>query len=162
MPAIGKGFVEKINGGVIAGYPVQDVCVEVHFGKHHPVDSSEAAFKTAARMAFRQVFEKARPSLLEPIVKLDVTVPETNVGDVYSDMSSRGGRVSGSDSAGGNFTTVHCEVPLREVTTYSRSLSSMTGGMGSYTMEFSHYDVMPSNVQQDVIAKSKVKDDEEE
>lgn len=156
MPAIGKGFAERIVGGVIAGYPVQDVCVEVHFGKHHPVDSSEAAFKTASRQAFKEVFEKARPSLLEPVVKLDITVPESNVGDVYSDMSSRGGRVSGSDPAGGNFTTVHCEVPLREVTTYSRSLSSMTGGLGSYTMEFSHYDVMPSNIQHDVIAKSKV------
>ncbi len=162
MPAIGKGFAERISSGVIAGYPVQDVCVEVHFGKHHPVDSSEAAFKTAARMAFRQVFEKARPSLLEPVVKLAVTVPEANVGDVYSDMSGRGGRVSGSDSAGGNFTTVHCEIPLREVTTYARSLSSMTGGLGSYTMEFSHYDVMPVNIQQEVIAKSKLADDEDE
>lgn len=162
MPAVGKGFTEKIVGGVIAGYPVQDVCVEVHFGKHHPVDSSEAAFKTAARMAFKQVFEKAAPSLLEPVVKLAVTVPEANVGDVYSDMSGRGGRVSGSDSAGGNFTTVNCEVPLREVTTYSRSLSSMTGGMGSYSMEFSHYDVMPGNIQQDVIAKAKVQDEEDE
>ncbi len=161
MPAIGKGFAERIEGGVIAGYPVQDLCIEVHFGKHHPVDSSEAAFKTAARQAFKQVFEKARPSLLEPIVKLDVTIPEDNVGDVYSDMSSRGGRVSGSDSAGGNFTTVHCEVPLREVTTYSRSLSSMTGGLGSFTMEFSHYEVMPPNVQQEVIAKAQMKDDEE-
>ncbi len=161
LPAIGKGFAERIEGGVIAGYPVQDLCIEVHFGKHHPVDSSEAAFKTAARQAFKQVFEKARPSLLEPIVKLDVTIPEDNVGDVYSDMSSRGGRVSGSDSAGGNFTTVHCEVPLREVTTYSRSLSSMTGGLGSFTMEFSHYEVMPPNVQQEVIAKAQMKDDEE-
>jgi elongation factor G len=134
----------------------------VHFGKHHPVDSSEAAFKTAARQAFKQVFEKARPSLLEPVVKLDITVPESNVGDVYSDMSSRGGRVSGSDPAGGNFTTIHCEVPLREVTTYSRTLSSMTGGMGSFAMEFSHYEVMPANVQHDVIAKSNLKDDEEE
>ncbi len=162
MPAVGKGFMERINNGVIAGYPVQDVCVEVHFGKYHDVDSSEAAFKTAAKQAFKQVFEKARPGLLEPVVKLDVTVPESNVGDVYSDMSSRGGRVSGSDSAGGNFTTVHVEVPLREVTTYSRTLSSMTGGLGSYAMEFSHYDVMPSNVQQAVISKSKLKDDEEE
>ena len=162
MPAIGKGFAERITGGVIAGYPVQDVCVEVHFGKHHPVDSSEAAFKTAARMAFKQVFEKARPSLLEPVVKLAVTVPEANVGDVYSDMSGRGGRVSGSESAGGSFTTVNCEVPLREVTTYSRSLSSMTGGMGSYSMEFSHYDVMPGNVQQDVISSAKIADEEDE
>lgn len=162
MPAIGKGFAERIVGGVIAGYPVQDVGVEVHFGKHHPVDSSEAAFKTAAKMAFKQVFEKAKPGLLEPVVKIDVTIPEANVGDVYSDMSGRGGRVAGSDSAGGAFTTVHCEVPLREVTTYSRTLSSMTGGMGSYTMEFSHYDVMPSNIMQDVISKTTVQEDEED
>jgi elongation factor G len=162
LPAIGKGFAERIVGGVIAGYPVQDLCIEVHFGKYHDVDSSEAAFKTAARQAFRQVFEKARPGLLEPIVKLEVTVPENHVGDVYSDMSSRSGRVSGSDSAGGSFTTVHCEVPLREVTTYSRTLSSMTGGLGSYTMEFSHYDVMPPNVQQDVISKAQLAEDDDE
>ncbi|HMP80059.1 MAG TPA: elongation factor G [Pirellulaceae bacterium] len=162
MPAIAKGFAERIESGVIAGYPVQDVCVEVHFGKYHDVDSSEAAFKTAARQVFRQVFEKARPSLLEPIVKMDITVPEANVGDVYSDMSGRGGRIAGSESAGGNFTTVHAVVPLREVTTYARALSSMTGGMGSYTMEFSHYDFMPPNVQQDVISKSSVKRDEDE
>lgn len=162
MPAIGKGFAERIVGGVIAGYPVQDVGVEVHFGKHHPVDSSEAAFKTAAKMAFKQVFEKAKPSLLEPVVKMDVTIPEANVGDVYSDMSGRGGRVSGSDAAGGTFTTVHCEVPLREVTTYSRTLSSMTGGLGSYTMEFSHYDVMPANIMQDLISKASLQDDDDD
>ncbi len=162
MPAIGKGFIERISNGVIAGYPVQDVGVEVHFGKHHPVDSSEAAFKTAARMAFKKVFEQAKPSLLEPIVKLDITVPESNVGDVYSDMSGRGGRVSGSDSAGGTFSTIHCEVPLREVTTYSRTLSSMTGGMGSYTMEFSHYEVMPPNVMQEVISKATLHEEDDD
>ncbi len=162
MPAIEKGFKERLAGGVMAGYTVENVCVEVHFGKFHPVDSSEAAFKTAARMAFKQVFEQAKPCLLEPIVTMDVTVPEDSVGDVYSDMSGRGGRVSGSDSAGGNLTTVHAEVPLREITTYSRTLSSMTGGQGSYTMDFSHYDVMPANVQQDIMSKAKMQDDEEE
>ena len=162
MPAIGKGFAEKVAGGVIAGYPIQDVCVEVHFGKHHPVDSSEAAFKTAARMVLKEVFEKAKPCLLEPVVKMDITVPDDKVGDVFSDMSSRGGRVSGNDPAGGSFTSIHCEVPLREVTTYSRTLSSMTGGMGSFTMEFDHYELMPANVQQEVIAKAKMKDEEDE
>ncbi len=162
MPAIGKGFAERISSGVIAGYPVQDVGVEVHFGKHHPVDSSEAAFKTAARMAFKKVFEQAKPSLLEPIVKMNITIPEANVGDVYSDLSGRGGRVSGSDSAGGMFTTVHCIVPLREVTTYARTLSSMTGGLGSYTMEFSHYDVMPANVMHDIISKATLHEDEDD
>ena len=113
-------------------------------------------------MAFKQVFEKAKPCLLEPIVKLAITVPEANVGDVYSDMSSRGGRVQGTDSAGGNLQTIYAEVPLREVSTYARTLSSMTGGQGSYTMEFSHYDVMPANVQQEIISKSKMKDEEED
>jgi len=161
MPAIEKGFKERLVGGVIAGYMVENVCIEVHFGKHHPVDSSETAFKTAARMAFKQVFEKANPCLLEPIVKLDVTVPEANVGDVYSDMSGRGGRVLGSDSGGGNLQTVHAEVPLREVTTYARTLSSMTGGQGSYSMDFSRYETVPGNVQQEIMAKAKMKDEED-
>jgi elongation factor G len=162
MPAIGKGFAERVQNGVIAGYPIQDVCIEVHFGKHHPVDSSEAAFKMAAKYVFKQVFEQAKPCLLEPIVHLDITVPESHVGDAYSDMSGRGGRVLGSDPAGGAFTAIHCEVPLREVTTYARTLSSMTGGMGSYTMEFSHYDTMPANIQQEVIEKAKLKEEEDE
>lgn len=162
MPAVEKGFKDRLVRGVIAGYPIQDVCIEVHFGKHHPVDSSEAAFKTAASMVFRNVFQEAKPCLLEPVVTMDITVPEPNVGDVYSDMSSRGGRVQGSDAAGGGLQTVHCEVPLREVTTYARTLSSMTGGQGSYTMDFSHYDVMPSNIQQEVMAKSKVEEEEED
>lgn len=162
MPAIEKGFKERLETGVIAGYMVENVGVEVYFGKHHPVDSSEAAFKTAGRMAFRKVFEDAKPCLLEPVVKMEITIPESYVGDVYSDMSSRGGRVQGSDSAGGNLQTVRVEVPLREVTTYARTLSSMTGGQGSFSMEFSHYDAMPGNVQQEILSKSKMADDEEE
>ncbi len=93
---------------------------------------------------------------------MEITVPEDNVGDVYSDMSGRGGRVSGADAAGGGLQTVHGEVPLRAVTTYARTLSSMTGGQGSYTMEFSHYDVVPPNVQQEIIAKAKVEEEEED
>jgi elongation factor G len=162
LPAIEKGFHERIEKGVIAGYTVQDVAVEVHFGKHHEVDSSEAAFKIAGSMVFRNVFQQARPALLEPIVKMEITVPETNVGDVYSDMSSRGGRVQGSDSAGGGYQTVFAEVPLREVTTYSRTLSSMTGGQGSFSMDFAHYDVMPGNVQQEVTSKAQLHEEEEE
>ncbi len=162
LPAIEKGFKERLDGGVVAGYMVQDLSIEVHFGKHHPVDSSEAAFKTAARMAFRQVFEQARPCLLEPIVKLAITVPEANVGDVYSDMSARGGRVQGADAAGGGMQTVNVEAPLREVMNYARTLSSMTGGQGSYSMDFAHYDVMPGNIQQEIMSKSKVHDEEDE
>ena len=112
-------------------------------------------------MAFRNVFQEARPSLLEPIVTMAITVPDDSVGDVYSDMSGRRGRVLGSDSAGGNLQTVNAEVPLMEVTTYARTLSSMTGGQGSYTMEFSHYDVVPPNVQQEIISKAKLKEEED-
>lgn len=147
LPAIEKGFKERLNRGVIAGYPVQDLAVEVHYGKHHPVDSSEAAFKIAGAMAFKQVFLEAQPCLLEPLVKLDVSIPESHVGDVYGDMSSRGGRVLGNDATGGGFQIVHCEVPLREVMHYGRTLSSMTGGQGSYTIELSSYEVMPPNIQ---------------
>ena len=162
MPAVEKGFRDRLERGVIAGYKVQNVCVEVFFGKHHPVDSSEQAFKTAASMAFRNVFQQAKPALLEPIVKLEVTVPSRNVGDINSDMSGRRGRVLGMDSAGGDLQTVTAEVPLAEVTTYARSLSSITGGRGSYSIELSHYDIVPGNVQQEIIAKAQMKEEEEE
>jgi elongation factor G len=162
MPAVEKGFRERIERGVIAGYKVQNVCVEVHFGKHHPVDSSEQAFKTAASMAFRNVFQQAKPSLLEPIVRIEVTIPTANVGDINSDMSGRRGRVLNMDSAGGDLQTVIAEVPLAEVTTYARSLSSITGGRGSYTIELSHYDIVPGNVLQEIIAKAQMKEEEEE
>lgn len=161
MPAIEKGFLEKIASGVVAGYPVQNLCVEVHFGKDHPVDSNETAFRIAARQAFANVFREARPSLLEPIVKLAITVPVGNVGDVSSDLSGRRGQMVGMDSAGGGMTTVEATCPLAEVMTYARTLSSMTGGQGSYTMEFSRYDVVPPNVQQQIIAKAKLKEEEE-
>lgn len=162
LPAVEKGFKDRMEKGVIAGHMVQDVAVEVHFGKYHDVDSSEAAFKIAGSMCFRNVFQQARPALLEPVVKMEITVPESNVGDIYSDMSSRGGRVQGSDSAGGGYQTVFAEVPLREVTTYARTLSSVTGGQGSFSMEFAHYDVMPGNVQAEVISKATLHEEEEE
>jgi len=162
LPAVEKGFKERLNRGVIAGFMVQNVCVEVHFGKHHPVDSSEAAFKTAGSMVFRNVFQEAKPSLLEPIVTLHVTVPGDNLGDINSDMSGRRGRVLGMESAGGDLQTVIAEVPLAEVTTYSRNLSSITGGRGSFTMDFSHYEVVPGNVQKDIIEKATLHEEEDE
>lgn len=162
LPAVEKGFKERLGKGVIAGYRIKNVCVEVHFGKHHPVDSSEAAFKTAGSMAFRNVFQQARPSLLEPIVTLHVTVPGEKLGDISSDMSGRRGRVLGMDSAGGDLQTLNAVVPLAEVTTYARALSSITGGQGSYTMEFSHYDVVPGNIQKEIMEKAVLKEEEEE
>ena len=161
MPAIEKGFLERIRSGVVAGYPVQNVCVEVHFGKDHPVDSNETAFKIAASKAFAKVFKDARPSLLEPVVNMHITVPADNVGDVSSDLSGRRGQMSGMESAGGGMTTVEAKVPLAEAATYARTLSSMTGGQGSYSMEFSHYEVVPGNVQQEIVAKAKLADEED-
>ncbi|HQU46967.1 MAG TPA: hypothetical protein PK867_29450, partial [Pirellulales bacterium] len=162
LPAVEKGFKERMERGVIAGHKVQDLCVEVHFGKHHPVDSSEAAFKTAGSMAFRNVFQQARPSLLEPIVTMHITVPSDKLGDINSDMSGRRGRVLGMDSAGGDLQSVTAEVPLAEVTTYARALSSMTGGQGSFTMEFNRYEVVPGNVQKEIIEKAVLHPEEEE
>ncbi|HEY6564077.1 MAG TPA: elongation factor G, partial [Pirellulaceae bacterium] len=161
MPAIEKGFLERIRSGVIAGYPVQNVCVEVHFGKDHPVDSNETAFRIAASRCFAEVFKQARPSLLEPIVTMHITVPAGNVGDVSSDLSGRRGQMLGMSSAGGGLTTVEAKCPLSEVMTYARTLSSMTGGQGSYSMEFSNYDVVPPNVQQTIVAQAKKIHEEE-
>ncbi len=161
MPAIEKGFLERVSKGVIAGYPVQNVCIEVHFGKDHPVDSNETAFKIAASRAFLEVFQKSRPTLLEPVVTLHITVPSDHVGDVSSDLSGRRGQMIGMESAGGGMTTVEARAPLSEVSTYARTLSSMTGGQGSYTLEFSHYESVPANVQQAVIAAAKQSEDSE-
>ncbi|MDG2220653.1 MAG: elongation factor G [Rubripirellula sp.] len=147
MPAIEKGFLARLSGGVIAGYPIQDVAVEVFFGKHHPVDSSEAAFKMAGSLVFREVFQQARPALLEPVVHMVVTTPETHVGDIFSDLSGRGGRVLSSDAVGGGMQSIECEVPLRAVGHYSRTLSSMTAGQGSYTLSFSHYETVSCEIQ---------------
>lgn len=162
LPAVEKGFYERMSRGVIAGYQVVNVGVEVHFGKYHDVDSSEAAFKTAGSMVFRNCFQKARPSLLEPIVKIDITVPGDKLGDINSDLSGRRGRVLGTDAAGGGMMTVSAEVPLSEVTTYARSLSSITGGQGSYTLEFSHYDIVPPNVQKEIQEKAVLQEEDED
>ena len=161
MPAIEKGFLERIKQGVVAGYPIQNVCVEVHFGKDHPVDSNETAFKIAAGRVLAEVFRQAKPGLLEPVVNLHISVPVDNVGDVSSDLSGRRGQMVGMESAGGGMTTIEAKVPLGEVSTYARTLSSMTGGQGSFTMEFSHYDVVPGNVQQEIISQAKLKEEED-
>jgi len=161
LPAIEKGFLERLRLGVVAGYPVQNVCAEVHFGKDHPVDSNETAFKTAASKVFAQVFKEARPGLLEPMVNMHITVPADNVGDVSSDLSGRRGQMVGMEQAGGGMTTVEAKAPLAEVSTYARTLSSMTGGQGSYTMEFAHYEVVPGNVLHEIIAGAKLKEDDD-
>ncbi|QDT65390.1 elongation factor G [Calycomorphotria hydatis] len=151
IPAVEKGVREQMRLGAFSGHQVQDVCVELFFGKDHPVDSNETAFKTAARNCFKEVFQQAKPSLLEPVVNAEITVPDEHVGDVTSDLATRRGRVEGLDADGG-FETIKAVVPLSEMVTYARTLSSMTGGKGSFLMEISHYEPVPPNEQQKIIA----------
>ncbi|HEV3144246.1 MAG TPA: elongation factor G [Gemmataceae bacterium] len=162
IPACEKGCLELVERGALAGYPMQDVAVEVHFGKDHPVDSSEAAFKTAARMAFKKAFLAARPVLLEPIVTLEVTCPTQYTGSILGDLTTKRARVENQDSLPGNLAVITAKAPLAEVTRYQAQLNGITQGQGSFTMEFSHYDQVPGNVQQQIVAKSKVAADEEE
>ena len=161
IPAIEKGIKERMTQGVIAGYQVQDVVCELFFGKDHAVDSNETAFKTAARMCFRDVFKQAKPTLLEPIVNVEITVPADKLGDISSDLTSRRGRMEGMDNAPGGFQILQAKAPLAEMMTYSRSLSSMTGGQGSFTMELSHYEMVPANEQKRIIDNAKREEEEE-
>jgi elongation factor G len=161
IPAVEKGVRERMEQGVIAGFQVQDCTCELYFGKDHPVDSNETAFKTAANRCFREVFLQASPVLLEPIVKLEITVPDAFLGDITSDLNTRRGRMEGMDNAGGGFQVVLAKVPLAEVTTYSRSLSSMTGGEGSYSYEFSHYEQVPPQEQSKIVAAAAKRSDDD-
>lgn len=161
IPAVEKGVKERMEKGVLAGYQVQDCWCALFFGKDHPVDSNETAFKTAGRQCFKEVFAKAKPALLEPIVKAEIMVPGDKLGDITSDLNTRRGRMEGMDTLPGNFTVVKALVPLAEMQTYARSLSSITGGQGSYTFEPSHYEVVPGNEQQKIVAAAKVHEEEE-
>jgi elongation factor G len=152
IPAVEKGIREKMSQGIIAGCQVQDIVVELFFGKDHPVDSNETAFRTAASMCLKEIFPQARPALLEPIVQLEITVPSAKIGDITSDLNTRRGRMEGMEEVPGGFTMIHAKAPLAEVMTYARSLSSMTGGQGSFTMEFSNYETVPPNEQQKIVA----------
>jgi len=162
IPAVEKGVRERMEQGVLAGNQVQDVCVEVFFGKYHPVDSSEQAFKTAARMAFRDAFQNARPVILEPICDAEIVVPAEYLGDITSDLNTRRGRVNGMEPMSGDMQLIRAQVPLSETSTYARALSSITAGQGSYSLEFSHYDAVPPNIQQQIIDQAKKDSDEEE
>ncbi len=151
-PAVHKGVNEVMQSGVVAGFPIQDINVSVYDGKHHPVDSKEVAFRAAGKGAFVDALQKAKPVLLEPIVNMEVTVPAENVGDITGDLSSKRGRVLGQDMLPGNFIVIKAQVPLAEVTQYTGQLKSVTGGRGSYSMSLSHYEIVPPNIQQQVVA----------
>lgn len=150
LPAIEKGIVDQMARGVVAGYPVVDVKVAVYDGKSHDVDSDEMSFKIAGARAFRDAFEKAKPVILEPIVNIQIAAPNKFMGDVTSDLNGRRGRITGMDAVG-DTQVIGAEVPLKEVQTYGQDLRSLTHGEGSYTFEFSHYDVAPHHVAQELI-----------
>jgi elongation factor G len=151
-PAIIKGIMDVVTNGYLAGYPMQDIKVSIYDGKYHPVDSKEIAFRTAGKGAFQDAVSKAKPVLLEPIVNIEITVPSENVGDITGDLSGRRGRVQGQEMLAGGMIVIKAQVPLSEITNYNSSLKSVTAGQGSYSMTLSHYDVVPPQIQQQVIA----------
>ncbi|MGI9533363.1 MAG: elongation factor G [Thermodesulfobacteriota bacterium] len=154
IPSVEKGVQESMKKGVLAGFPVIGVKVAVYDGKHHPVDSSDIAFQIAGSMGFKQAMESAKPVLLEPIMKMNIYIPEDSMGDVIGDINSRRGRVAGVDSsvAGHNINAL---VPMAEVLTYAPELRSLTSGQGNFTMEFSHYDEVPAQVSSKIVEQYK-------
>ncbi len=152
IPAVDKGIQEAMQRGIQAGYPVEDVKVTLYDGSYHEVDSSEMAFKLAGSMGFREGAKEANPVILEPMMKVEVEVPEEYMGDVIGDISKRRGQVNGMDERGGN-KIVDAYVPLAEMFGYSTDLRSMTQGRATYSMEFDHYEEVPSNVAKEIIEK---------
>lgn len=160
IPAVEKGIRETLARGVLAGYPVVDVKVALYDGSFHTVDSSEAAFKLAASKAFQKAFMEAKPVLLEPIVNIEITFPSEFMGEISGNLTGRRGRIIGMDTIG-KMQVIKASVPMAEVTRYETELKSITGGQGSYSMELSHYDVVPSHAAQNIIAQGKKKEEEE-
>jgi len=154
IPAVEKGIQDARLRGYLAGYPVVDFRVRLLDGQYHDVDSSEMAFKIAGSLAFQQGMEQAKPTLLEPIMKVDISAPTEYVGDLMGDLNSRRGRMEGVD-AEEDMQTLHARVPLAEMLTYGSTLRSITQGRGSFHMEFSHYEEVPRNLQEKIIAESK-------
>ena len=152
IPAVQKGVEDTLKAGVLAGYPVVDVKVTLHFGSYHDVDSNENAFKMAASMAFKEGMRRANPVLLEPIMAVEVETPEEKMGDVMGDLSSRRGVIQGMDDLVGGGKSIKAEVPLAEMFGYATQLRSLTQGRATYTMEFKHYAEAPRNVAEAVIA----------
>jgi len=152
IPHVDKGCQDALEKGVIAGYPVVDIKVELFYGSYHDVDSSEMAFKIAASMAIQKGVREANPCLLEPIVELEVVVPDEFMGDVNGDLNSRRGRIMGMEPAGPGRQMVRAQVPEAEILRYSTDLRSMTGGRGSYSQRFSHYEEVPEHVAQQIVA----------
>jgi elongation factor G len=156
IPAVEKGIVEAMEHGVAAGYPVVDVKVKLFDGSFHTVDSSELAFKLAGALAWNKAMGEANPVLLEPVVNVEVTAPEENMGDIMGDLSSRRGRPQGSETMG-EMHVIRAQVPLAEMLAYAPQLRSMTAGRGSFTMEFDHYEEVPAHLAEKVVAEAKAR-----
>ena len=159
VPSVEKGVNSASTEGILAGYRVVDVKIDFYDGKMHPVDSKDVAFQIAGKQAFREAFQSAKPCLLEPITKIEVSVPEDFMGAVMGDLSSRRGKILGMD-AEGTFQIVRAEVPQMELYHYSTNLRSLTGGRGLHTEEFSHYEFMPHELEKKVISQSQAKEEE--
>jgi elongation factor G len=154
IPAVEKGIQEVRVKGFLAGFPMVDFKATVYDGKYHPVDSSEMAFKIAGSLAYKEAMEKCRPTLLEPIMNVEIVVPEENTGDVLGDLNSRRGRTQGMEPKG-SLTSIKAQVPMSEMLSYEPTLTSMTGGRGSFHMEYSHYEEVPSHLVQKIVADRK-------
>jgi len=165
IPAIEKGIKDAAARGYLAGYPVVDFRVILYDGSYHDVDSNDMSFQMAGRIAFRKAMEQAKPTILEPVMHVEITVPDDFAGSIMGDLNSRRGRIQGMDNKGGN-TVVKAEVPMAEMLTYGVDLTSMTQGRGSFNMEMHHYDTVPGALQEKIIEKAKaergeVKEEEE-
>ena len=165
IPAVEKGIRDAAARGYLAGYPVVDFRVILYDGSYHDVDSNDLSFQLAGRIAFKKAMEVAKPTLLEPVMNVEITVPDEFAGSIMGDLNSRRGRIQGMDNKAGN-TVVKAEVPMAEMLTYGVDLTSMTQGRGSFNMEMHHYDTVPGQLQEKIIEKAKsergeVKDEEE-
>jgi elongation factor G len=154
IPAVEKGILEAAARGYLAGFPVVDFRVILYDGSYHDVDSNELSFKTAGRIAFKKAMEQAKPTLLEPIMKVEITAPDEFAGSIMGDLNSRRGRIQGMDNKAGK-TIVKAEVPMAEMLTYGAELTSMTQGRGTYTMEMDHYDYVPALQQEKIVTAAK-------
>lgn len=159
IPAVEKGIVEAAEKGFLAGYPVVDFKVVLHDGSYHNVDSSEMAFKIAGALAFKKAMEKCKPVLLEPVMAVEIYVPEESAGDIMGDLNGRRGRILGMDVKG-SMQVVRAQVPLAEMLNYAPTLTSMTGGRGSYHMESSHYDIVPQQLVERIVAEARQEKEE--
>ena len=165
IPAVEKGIKDAAARGYLAGFPMTDFKVILYDGSYHDVDSNDLSFQMAGRIAFKKAMEQAKPTLLEPVMGVEITVPDEFAGTIMGDLNSRRGRIQGMDNKGGN-TVVKAEVPMAEMLTYGADLTSMTQGRGSFNMEMHHYDVVPAQLQEKIIDKAKaergeVKEEEE-